>query len=113
MLDVTPHDAHSCNTIGEKQREILGICPVNVHIPQAGNQELAGSVDQSGIVRRPDGGAFADFADTPVGDDDSHVPLGRSAGGVDNGDVGKDQRRLNLTGWFLCNCRPQQQRQES
>jgi len=87
----SPHDANAGDAVGEEQREIIRISPVNMHVPKAGDEEFSCGVDDLSVFR--DVNSFADCRNVSVDDDNVHVRLGRRAGGIDYGDVRERKRR--------------------
>jgi hypothetical protein len=85
------HLADAGDPVGHEQRQVRRHRDVDVHVPQAGDEELAGAVHGPGALgdRNPVG--LAQGADAAAGDDDGRVGPGRAAGRVDHGDVRDDQ----------------------
>ena len=83
------HFANSGDAVGDQRthRVSIGI-QVDVHVPQAGDQEFAGGIDDAGARRRLD--APADRGDAAVGNRDRDVFARRSAGRIDDRGVLKD-----------------------
>jgi len=63
---------------------------MNVHVPQARDQKLAGGIDNAGAGRNLN--TLADPGYAPVGDADRSVGAGRRASCVDDGGVLENNR---------------------
>jgi hypothetical protein len=61
---------------------------VDVHVPQAGDQKLAGGIDDAGSGRRLD--AFPDGGNPPAGNRDGNVLARQRAGRIDDGGMLED-----------------------
>ena len=94
---VAGHVAHASDAVGDVEREHVpsaGHGEVHVHVPQAGDQELAATVDDA-RTGGDSGGGGRTFGDDAIAANDD-VPIGArlSAASVDDGDVGER--------YFLC-----------
>src|SRR5262245_38666823 len=70
---------------------------VNVHIPQAGNQELAPPIDYSNLLRSPDLAARTYGINPAIRDQNCHVGFGGTVTNVDYRDVNESNPRRS--GW--------------
>src|SRR5262249_3695396 len=98
-VEVAAHVANADDSVGEKQRQKDLLAPgwirihtgqMDVHVPQAGDQDFAGSVDASSVLWDFQTGCWADRDDTAIVDHDGLIGPRRAAGGVDQSDVGND-----------------------
>ena len=80
---------------------------MHVHVPQSGDQELAGGVNHVRIWRSRNIGS--DRCDAIAGDQDRRVTPDWPTGNIDDGDVRQSDRRLSAI--RLCS-RPQQDRED-
>ena len=65
---------------------------MDVHIPQAGYQKLAGGINDLCAWRDANLAGFAERRDAIAVDDDRHIRLRRGSGHINDGDVGYSQR---------------------
>lgn len=104
VLHFSAHVADRGNAVGDEKRKdecaaaggFACTGEVKVHVGEAGNEEFAGGVEDLGITRNADRCRGADGRDVLTGDQDGHVGLGSSAGGVDDGDVGDGEDGAGL-----------------
>ncbi len=96
QIGVAEHLPHTRHTISDKESERVSHVPVHVHIPQPGNQELTGGVNDLRIYRHRD--LVSDRRDAIPGDHDGHVTPGWRPGNIDDCDVREDYRRLTVIG---------------
>lgn len=92
VAGVTPHDANSGDTVRKKQRQVFSVSPVRVHIPEAGDQELASGLHYLGILRYLNRSASRDLADTGAGDDHCDVRFSCRASHVNHGHMSEYER---------------------
>ena len=88
----------------------LGIVHVNVHVPEAGDQEFLGSVDYPRVRRNLDLRSGPQPRNTPAGNNYGHLQLRRRTGRVDHRDVSQGERNIiglgRLDASSLCNDKP-------
>ena len=93
--EIAAHVAHSRNAVGDEERGhhfFVARDPVpeyfvDVHVPETGNQILAGAVDEPRAGRRVHGIALAELDDALIFHDDRHVGLRRRPRRVDYRDM--------------------------
>ncbi len=102
-IEVAAHVAHTCDAIGEQEREQGVFAPggigadagkVHMHVPQAGNEEFATSVDDAGGLIKLGSRGRADGSDSIFDDDDGLIRLRSAARSVDDADMLQDQRNI-------------------
>jgi hypothetical protein len=67
---------------------------MDVHVPEAGDQELAAGVDYFPAFWDRYFASFSEISNAGAGDDNSHIRLRRPAGNIDDRDVSQDQSFL-------------------
>ena len=105
-IEIAAHVANASNAIGEQQREQNIFAPggiganagkVHMHIPQAGNEEFAVSVDDVGCFIELDSRDRTDRGNSASDDDHGLIRLRSSAGSVDDADMLEDERDVSDT----------------
>jgi hypothetical protein len=67
---------------------------MDVHVPEAGDQELAAGIDYSTTLRYRYFASFSEISDLVTGDDNSHIRLRWTAGNIDDREMSQDQSFL-------------------
>ena len=95
LLEMIDQSLHRIEGVGEveSQRVASPRRDMGVHVPQTGDQKLAGAVHGFGVGRNQRIGVLAHGNDPAILDDDRLVRLSRRSGGIDNRDVSNRQRR--------------------
>ena len=92
---IAAHVAHAGDAVGDEERkddfaaagEPIAERGVNVHVPQAGDEEFAVAVDKARVAGELDHRADENGADVIAFDDDGGVVFDGGGGGIDERDV--------------------------
>ncbi len=104
-VEAAPHLPHAGHAVDEEQRserrKRTRPRRVDVHVPQARDEKLAGRVECKSALWYPDTSARSDRRDAIPRHDYRHVRLGWSAGHIDDGDVGECEGTHRHAGLIL------------
>lgn len=108
IFDLAADVANGGDAIGDEQWKnefaaaggFAGTGEVDMHVGEAGNEELAGGVEDRSIGRHRRGCGGTDGGNLLADDDDSRIGFGRGAGGVNDGGVDdrKGKRAIRAAG---------------
>ena len=111
---IAAHVAHAGDAVGDEERKDdvaaagkpIAECGVDVHVPQAGDEEFAVAVDESRVAGELDHRADENGGDAIAFDDDGGVVFDGRGGGIDQRDVRDGDRRgwRSWRRWTLRGC---------
>src|SRR5262249_56860339 len=91
---VAKHFANPSHTVSGEKRKRVSAVPMNVHVPETGDQELAAGIDYFPTLRDSYFASFSEISNVGAGDDNSHIRLRRPAGNIDDREVSQDESFL-------------------